>query len=41
VVNGALNFAFAARDLGFEQFDPLAQLVDREGIEILLAQLGG
>ena len=40
MVNGAFNPGFASRDLGLEQRDPLLQLLDRIGIEVLLAQLG-
>ena len=41
MVNGALHSRFCSLDLGFEQFDPLRAFLDREGIEVLLAQLGG
>jgi len=41
MVNGVLNFTFAPRDFAFQQRDALTQLVDRQRVKILLAQLGG
>lgn len=41
MVNGTLYFFFAPHDLGFEQGDALAQFIDRIGVEILFAELGG
>ena len=41
MVNGALHSRFCANDLGFQQRDALLKLLDREGVEVLLAQLGG
>jgi hypothetical protein len=35
---GALHMGFDAGDLGSEPFDALLQLLDREGIEVLLAE---
>jgi hypothetical protein len=40
MVNGALHSRFCSDDLGFEQLDALLQLLDRERIEVLPAQLG-
>lgn len=39
MVNGAIFFLPATRDLCFQQRDPLIQLLDRKGVEILLAEL--
>ena len=39
MVNGALHSRFCPDDLGFEQRDTLLKLLDREGVEVLLAQL--
>ena len=39
MVNGAFNPCFASSDLRFEQRDALLELLDREGVEVLLAQL--
>jgi hypothetical protein len=41
MVNGALHSRFCSLDLGFEQRDALLAFLDREGVEVLLAQLGG
>jgi hypothetical protein len=35
---GALHMGFDAGDLGFEGFDALLQLLDRQRVEVLLAQ---
>ena len=35
---GALHVRFDAGDLGFERFDPLLQLRDRQRVEVLLGQ---
>ncbi len=40
MINGALDPGAGPRDLGLEQRDALVQLLDRERIEILAAQLG-
>ena len=40
MVNGALHSRFCSLDLGFEQRDALLAFLDREGVEVLLAQLG-
>ena len=34
----ALHVGFDAGDLGFERLDPLLELVDRQGIEVLLGK---
>jgi len=36
----ALHMRFDARDLGLQPFDPFLQFLDREGVEILPAELG-
>ena len=41
MVNGALHSRSCSLDLGFEQRDALGAFLDREGVEVLLAQLGG
>ena len=41
MVNGALHSYPCPRDLGLEQCDPLFAFLDRKGVEVLLAQLGG
>lgn len=41
MVNGALHSRFCSLDLGFEQRDALLAFLDRERVEVLLAQLGG
>ncbi len=41
MVNGALHSRPGPFDLGFEQGDALLAFLDREGIEVLLAELGG
>lgn len=41
MVNGVLNFAFTPRNFACQQRDAFVQLIDRERIEVLLAQLGG
>lgn len=40
MVNGAFNPRFASGDLRLEQRNALVKLVDRIGVEVLLAQLG-
>jgi hypothetical protein len=40
VINGAVDPRARSRDLGLEQRDPLLQFLDRQGIEILLRELG-
>jgi hypothetical protein len=35
---GALHMGFDPGDLGFEPFDALLQLLDRQRVEVLLAQ---
>lgn len=41
MVNGALHPRFCSLDFGFEQRDALLAFLDRERVEVLLAQLGG
>jgi hypothetical protein len=41
MVNGALHSQLCSLDFGFEQGDALRAFLDREGVEVLLAQLGG
>ena len=40
MVNGALHSQLCSLDFGFEQGDALLAFLDREGVEVLLAQLG-
>ena len=41
MVNGALHSQLCSLDLGFEQKDAFLAFLDRKGVEVLLAQLGG
>jgi len=40
MVNSAFKPRLCSNDFGLEQGDALFQLLDRKGIEVLLAQLG-